>query len=323
MDRVSPCLATACLFLGAASCMRAGFSAGEDAALVDASAYVPDAAGPNPWLGSFTLSTPKPLTALNTSQHEMEPAPTADGLTLHFARGAATSEYDVYRATRASRTAAFGGATPLSAINTDQHESRLFVTADGVTAYLSAARSSGVGGADIWLIRRAGGKPAAAFDPGTMVNLPLNSAANDWDPFVSADGLRLYYCVSTHAGGPGGNELLVAARSSTSALFSSPKLLSEINTARNEGNPSLTADGLVLVFNSTQPGGAGLTDIYYATRASVDEPFSSIRLVPVVNSTDREGEPFVSADGRELFFSSDRPGGAGQMDLYHARVIAQ
>jgi len=55
------------------------------------------------------------------------------------------------------------------------------------------------------------------------------------------------------------------------------------------------------------------------TRASSGEPWSSAALVPVVNSATNDTAAFLSADGCELWFSSDRPGGVGGVDLYHTR----
>jgi hypothetical protein len=307
----------------AGACVRGGFGPGLDAARQDPDAQAVDLkikvdAPPqqNPWLGSFALSTPEPLSALNTAGWELEPCLTADNLTLHFARGATSQDLDVFRATRPDRSAPFGGVTPVAELNTTLQESRLFVLPDGVTGYLSAERPNSVGGADIWIVHRA--SASAPFDPTSLVNLPLNSVAHDWDPFLTEDGLQLFYCVSQHPDGPGGNELMVAARPSTTEPFASPTLIDELNSASNEGNPSLTADGLVLVFNTVRPGGLGGGDLCYATRNSPAEPFSSVKPVPGINTADREGEPFLSADGQELFFASDRPGGAGQMDIYRS-----
>ncbi|MHC4701822.1 MAG: TolB family protein, partial [Planctomycetota bacterium] len=41
-----------------------------------------------------------------------------------------------------------------------------------------------------------------------------------------------------------------------------------------------------------------------------------VNLGPIVNSSDGESSPSISADGLELYFSSDRPGGYGFDDIY-------
>src|SRR5688572_377221 len=63
------------------------------------------------------------------------------------------------------------------------------------------------------------------------VNLSrLNSPDNDLSPFVSADGLSLYFA-TTRPGGAGGEDLWVAHRSSTTTDFGAPvNLGATINT---------------------------------------------------------------------------------------------
>jgi hypothetical protein len=59
------------------------------------------------------------------------------------------------------------------------------------------------------------------------------------------------------------------------------------------------------------------TDIWIATRNSVHDAWSlPVNLGAVVNTGFAENQPYLSADGRTLFFASDRPGGCGGNDLY-------
>jgi len=51
--------------------------------------------------------------------------------------------------------------------------------------------------------------------------------------------------------------------------------------------------------------------------ANVDFTFGEpTNMGPTVNSTSNEQAPSISADGRTLFFASNRPGGSGGQDLY-------
>jgi len=54
-------------------------------------------------------------------------------------------------------------------------------------------------------------------------------------------------------------------------------------------------------------------------RCDPTQPFLNPTLVANVNSPDEDLIPRLSADELELFFASDRPGGAGGLDLYVAR----
>jgi Tol biopolymer transport system component len=43
-----------------------------------------------------------------------------------------------------------------------------------------------------------------------------------------------------------------------------------------------------------------------------------VPLGPEINTESFDQQPSISADGKTLFFSSDRPGGSGAFDLYMA-----
>jgi len=60
-------------------------------------------------------------------------------------------------------------------------------------------------------------------------------------------------------------------------------------------------------------------DIWVATRASTSATWSiPVNLGPPINMPALDGGPCLSFDGEELFFDSNRPGGAGSRDLYSA-----
>ena len=73
---------------------------------------------------------------------------------------------------------------------------------------------------DSW--RRPRGLGSDPFSLVGPVNLSgLNSSDSDLSPFVSADGLSLYFA-TTRPGGLGGEDLWVARRSSTTNDFGAP-----------------------------------------------------------------------------------------------------
>jgi len=99
--------------------------------------------------------------------------------------------------------------------------------------------------------------------------------------------------------------------------WSAPTNVAELNSAFDEGGPAISKNGLSLYFQSTRPGGAGVSDIYVSGRESVDDPWGApTNLGPNINTSFADVVPNLSRDEHYLFFGSDRPGGSGNLDLW-------
>jgi len=89
-----------------------------------------------------------------------------------------------------------------------------------------------------------------------------------------------------------------------------------LNTPDNEGAQSLTADGRMLWFTAcNRQSGEGMCDLYYSTWEG-DRWSSPKNAGNVINSRYSEKHPAISADGRILYFTSNRPGGLGSYDIW-------
>lgn len=89
-----------------------------------------------------------------------------------------------------------------------------------------------------------------------------------------------------------------------------------INTDDNEGAQTITADGTQLFFTGcNRRGGKGSCDIYFARREG-RKWGRPVNLDAPVNTGKWESQPSISADGRKLYFSSNRPGGQGGSDIW-------
>lgn len=82
---------------------------------------------------------------------------------------------------------------------------------------------------------------------------------------------------------------------------------------------TISPDGrTALWFSRNRPGGPGGYDIWMSRRAG--ESWSAATPAPF-NSTTRDFDPAFSADGRHLYFCSDRAGGLGGDDLYRVSFV--
>jgi len=141
-----------------------------------------------------------------------------------------------------------------------------------------------------------------ATNLGSAINVPNANCA----PCISADGLELYF----HLGADATSDLWVARRATTDSEWDPASSLGPtINTLGSDGTPSISADGLSLYFSSNRPGGFGSWDVWVTTRATLDDDWGApINLGATINSASEEWGPSISADGLELYFTSNQYG---------------
>ena len=90
------------------------------------------------------------------------------------------------------------------------------------------------------------------------------------------------------------------------------------NTNYNEGGPSITADNTELYFTVCQDlNGYKNCDIYYSEKDDYGYWISPRSVGDHINRNDAwESQASVSANGDRLYFTSNREGGQGGLDLY-------
>ncbi len=94
---------------------------------------------------------------------------------------------------------------------------------------------------------------------------------------------------------------------------------SPLNTNDNEGAQSISANGNLMVYTvCNRRGVIGRCDIYYAEKEGEEWTQPKNMGVPI-NTVYKETQPSLSADGRTLYFASDRPGGKGGLDLWRSQ----
>ena len=120
--------------------------------------------------------------------------------------------------------------------------------------------------------------------------------------------------------GPEDDEDLVISKKDENGHWSVPESISpNINSRFNEGTCTISADGRTLIFTSCiGRRGYGNCDLFYSLKVG-DEWSVPINIGPEINSSAWESQPSLSADGRILYFISDRRGGIGGRDIYYSR----
>ena len=93
-----------------------------------------------------------------------------------------------------------------------------------------------------------------------------------------------------------------------------------VNTKNNEGAESISADGRLIFFTAcNRPDGFGSCDIYF-TRNNDGRWSPPQNAGKPVNSGAWEAQPSISANGKDLYFVSNRQGGHGGMDIWRCRM---
>jgi hypothetical protein len=102
--------------------------------------------------------------------------------------------------------------------------------------------------------------------------------------------------------------------------FSEPVMIEALVGDSDEGedDPTLNRERTWIFFNSTRVGGLGREDVWFSQRASASDTWSAPQPATALNSEARESGAAVSADGLTIYWSSDREGGAGGLDIYAA-----
>lgn len=147
-------------------------------------------------------------------------------------------------------------------INTSGWESQPSISADGKTLYFVSTRKGGFGGYDIWKSDlNSDGSWTVPVNLGPQINTPYDEQS----PFIHSDDESLYFSSN---GWPGlGNKDLFMSRKlfdgEKHTGWQKPKNLGyPINTFGEESGLSISSNGKLAFFSSSQSGGFGGLDIY-------------------------------------------------------------
>ncbi|MBA7685524.1 hypothetical protein ES703_93949 [subsurface metagenome] len=272
----------------------------------------------------FTFGTPTNLgPTVNSSAWDAVPNISADGLSLFLEsnRPGGSGGKDVWVTTRQMTDEDWGIPVNLGpTVNSSSNDGPGDILDDGLTLFLHSDRTGGSSGSDLYVTTRN----TTDDDWGEPLNLGPTVNSSQWEfcPIISADGLTLFFC-SNRSGGSGLYDLWVTTRATRQDDWGSPVNLGPtINTSSREVGPDISADGLTLYFFSDRPGGYGDRDLWMATRSTTDDPWGNpVNLGPRFNTPYAERAAFISPDGSTLYFSSDRPGGVGDHDIWQAQII--
>lgn len=141
---------------------------------------------------------------------------------------------------------------------------------------------------------------------------PVNTEHSESLPAFTVDGQYMLFTRRIR----GQEDMYIAYWDSIAQMWVDPEPLKGVNTPGNEGAHAVSSDGSFIAFTACgRTDGAGSCDLYFWERKD------GTWLRPVnaggINSAGWDGHPALTADGRGMYFSSDRPGGHGGRDLWY------
>ncbi len=205
-------------------------------------------------------------------------------------------------------------------VNTASAEALNCTSADHLELYFGSDRPGGFGNMDLWVSRRQSIEDS--WGPPVNLGAPVNSEYIEAYPSLTSDGLTLYfsdlYSGTPRPNGLGGADIWMTTRVSLDDPWTTPvNVGAPINGSAMDVSPTVSGDGLILVFASSRTGTGGPYDLWMSTRETTQNPWSvPINLGTNVNSAFGDLECSLSADGLALFFPSARPGGLSEYDMW-------
>jgi len=166
-------------------------------------------------------------------------------------------------------------------------------------------------------------KNAVPFEPKNM-GPSVNTALDEYFPAVTADDQTFLFTRNNRTVEVHLQEDFLSTTKANGQWQKAQLIGNGINTPGNEGAPTLSVDGQLLFFTVCQDitgsfgegrKGYGGCDIFYTQKigSNWSKPYN---LGQDINTKWRETQPSFGADGKTLYFISNRPGGMGDHDIY-------
>ena len=195
---------------------------------------------------------------------------------------------------------------PLDSLNTAFDESSFRLVPSSLYGVFSSTRAGSTAN-DLYSTSRS--STSQAYGSITALG-SLNSNKEDVDPWISDDGLTIYFASNRY----GTFDIFKATRANTAVAFNAPATLS-IDGVEDETQPYVTSDGKDMYFSAVRVVTGPTFDIYHSSWNGSAWTAPAI-VSSVSSSSDDDDEPVVTNDKLTMYFASARNN--KQMDIFVA-----
>lgn len=202
----------------------------------------------------------------HTSKNTIYPSISGDGRTMIYLTDYTnTGEYGMeiseYKSGKWQDPKDLSALDPMRLNNTGGY----FLDNSGEVIWFSSRKADGLGGFDIWYVRKGSSGWGRPINPGK----PMNSTLDEGDPSISPDKQEVYFmrCSRISQDDAKGCKLYVSERNKGRGLpWKEPVELPGNVNVGNVLSPRILSDGRTLIFSSDRPGGKGGLDLWMTTR---------------------------------------------------------
>lgn len=263
---------------------------------------------------------------INSEYDDKNPSITADGRTLIFTsrrpgkssaldiEGDKKYYEDIYISRWDSVKKTWADAELVAgAINTEGHDACTSISPDGKAIFVYRNDTEGESrGGDIYFSKLSS---SGKWGSPVTIGKPINTTFFEGGACISPDGSMLYFVSERPEGGFGHADIYVSKRKSRTEWDIPVNLGPDVNTTEDEGGIFLAPDGKTLFLSSNGYNSMGGYDIFKTVNEN-GKWSKPVNLGYPINTLDNDMSLTLSVDAQAGYFTSDRKGGKGDLDIY-------
>ena len=236
---------------------------------------------------------------------EISPVVSLDGKTLYFTRVG----YPIF-----DRTLKLEGENIAEKLSKDQYRSRLSKIFKEISGSEVPYPAKSPFNQDIWVAQ----KIFNDFEKISHPKYPLNNALPNSVSALTPNGNELIVINRfSQFGGLQKGFSITRRQANNQWTFPEPIEIDNYSNINSDVNLAMSADGNVLILSMQRHDSYGNNDLYICHKKGVNHWSEPKNLGDKVNTSARETTPFISDDGKKIFFSSNRNGTLGGNDIFY------
>lgn len=201
-------------------------------------------------------------------------------------------------------------------LNTETHDACVTLSKDGQQLFTYRTSKDQITG-HIFVSQNNDGK----WSEPILFDAHINSENSAESSISIAPDQSTIYFSSNRIGGYGGKDIYRVTKMPDSTWSRPLNLGPTINTPYDEDAPFIHPDGITLYFSSKGNKNMGGYDIFKTTKNDNGQWSAAENLGFPINSVMDDIYFIATFDGRQIYFSSNRDEGKGNMDIYKGEII--